>query len=211
MKKKILILLVSLALLVGVLSGCTEETPTPTPANNAPTVTMDADPVVTHDPLVAGGTVVFAITAADEDEDDTLTYSWDFGDDQTSTEEDPTNVYAANGSYVVTVTVSDDTDEATATATVLVGNQAPVAIFSSLADNLTVTFTDESTDDGETTALTWLWDFDGDGVNTSTDQNPEFTYAADGTYTVTLTVTDGYGLTSTTDPIEITVEQEVIE
>ncbi|MFC2141004.1 PKD domain-containing protein, partial [Acidobacteriota bacterium] len=53
-------------------------------------------------------------------------------------------------------------------------------------------FTDTSTDpDG--TIVSWLWDF-GDG-NTSTQQNPSHTYAADGTYTVTLTVTDDCDLT----------------
>jgi chitodextrinase len=43
--------------------------------------------------------------------------------------------------------------------------------------------------DGNTSAVSWSWDF-GDGES-STAQNPSHTYVADGTYTVTLTVTDG--------------------
>ncbi|NIM11614.1 MAG: PKD domain-containing protein, partial [Candidatus Aminicenantes bacterium] len=62
---------------------------------------------------------------------------------------------------------------------------------------LTVNFTDTSTDDG--TIVSWLWDF-GDG-NTSTEQNPTHTYAADGTYTVTLTVTDDDSLTDSVSKI----------
>ncbi|WP_165967487.1 proprotein convertase P-domain-containing protein [Luteimonas aestuarii] len=61
----------------------------------------------------------------------------------------------------------------------------PVAGFTWVADELTVTFTDTSTDDG---TLTHAWDF-GDG-NTSTAANPVHAYAEDGTYSVTLTVTD---------------------
>ncbi len=70
---------------------------------------------------------------------------------------------------------------------------APVAAFSEVPADLTVTFTDESTDDG--TIVSWAWDF-GDG-NTSTDQNPVHVYAAYGTYNVSLTVTDDLANTNT--------------
>jgi PKD repeat protein len=66
-------------------------------------------------------------------------------------------------------------------------NVPPVADFSYSTNGLTVNFTDESTDsDGEIT--NWFWDF-GDG-GTSTSQNPPYTFAAAGTYEITLTVTD---------------------
>ncbi len=60
---------------------------------------------------------------------------------------------------------------------------------------LEATFTDSSTDaDGEVVA--WGWDL-GDGT-TATDQNLVHTYAANGTYTVTRTVTDNEGATGST-------------
>ncbi|HWS26861.1 MAG TPA: M4 family metallopeptidase [Xanthomonadales bacterium] len=74
------------------------------------------------------------------------------------------------------------------------GNTPPVANFTSSASGLTVAFTDTSTDAGGSIASR-SWNF-GDST-TSTVANPSKTYAAAGTYTVTLTVTDNGGLTAT--------------
>ncbi len=74
-------------------------------------------------------------------------------------------------------------------------NNPPTASFTYNTNDLTVTFTDASTDlDG--TITSWSWNF-GDG-NTSTTQNPSHTYATDGTYTVSLEVTDNDGATDFT-------------
>lgn len=71
-------------------------------------------------------------------------------------------------------------------------NLPPTSSFSYVATDLLVDFTDTSNDpDG--TVVSWSWEF-GDS-NGSSGQNPSHTYAAAGTYTVFLTVTDNLGAT----------------
>ncbi|ALN63228.1 extracellular basic protease [Lysobacter antibioticus] len=75
------------------------------------------------------------------------------------------------------------------------GNVNPVANFSSAVNGLTATFTDSSTDsDGSIASRSWNF---GDGTAASTATNPSHTYAAAGTYNVSLTVTDNAGGTHT--------------
>jgi len=83
-------------------------------------------------------------------------------------------------------------------------NKPPVASFtyspSSPSVVTTVQFTDASSDeDGQ--VLSWSWNF-GDGA-TSSEQNPSHQYVNEGTYTVTLTVTDDNGAT---DNYSLTIE-----
>lgn len=64
--------------------------------------------------------------------------------------------------------------------------ELPLASFSEEIADLTVTFTNNSQN-----ATSYSWDF-GDG-ETSTEENPEYTYSAGGTYTVVLTATNDAG------------------
>jgi aqualysin 1 len=81
----------------------------------------------------------------------------------------------------------------------------PSASFTSSCTHLGCGFTDTSSDpDGD--IASWSWSF-GDGA-TSSERNPSHAYALGGDYTVSLTVTDSTGLSSTfeqtvspTDPI----------
>lgn len=74
------------------------------------------------------------------------------------------------------------------------GNVAPVANFSFTTSGLTANFTDASTDsDGTITSRSWNF---GDGTS-STAASPSHAYAAGGTYSVSLTVTDNGGLANT--------------
>lgn len=140
------------------------------------------------------GEVVFTDTSTDSD-GSVISWSWDFGDGNSSTVQNPFHTYSANGDYVVTLAVSDDgspTKTSNTNQTVMVSsvsaNTAPVASFNYVLNTGgEVVFTDTSTDPDSSITL-WSWDF-GDG-NVSTDQNPVHRYASNGDYTVSLTVTD---------------------
>ncbi len=86
--------------------------------------------------------------------------------------------------YVVSVTSTFNACPGHDTLTIEV-LPAPTAGYTFVANNLVLTFTDNSSG----TNLTYLWNF-GDGT-TDTTQNPVHTYNAIGIYTVTLTVSDG--------------------
>jgi PKD repeat protein len=78
------------------------------------------------------------------------------------------------------------------------GNVPPTANFTYSCTGLTCNFTDTSTDpDGTISSRNWNF---GDG-STSTAQNPSRTYAAAGSYTVSLTVTDNSGATGSTSKV----------
>jgi len=73
------------------------------------------------------------------------------------------------------------------------GENPPIANFTYSIDDKTVIFNASTSYDRDSSIVKWSWDF-GDG-NISYEQNPIHQYASNGTYTVTLTVTDNNGLT----------------
>ncbi len=112
---------------------------------------------------------------------------WDFGDGSTSNLQNPNHTYTTNGSYNVTLSISSSSCSDSTSQTIIIGTVNPTcaAAFYFYPDSLnqnTIDFFDYSV--GNPTS--WAWDF-GDG-SSSTIQNPSHTYAANGTYTVTLSI-----------------------
>jgi len=151
-------------------------------------------------------TVNFTDTSSDSD-GTISSRAWTFGDGSSSSSQNPSHTYSSAGSYTVRLTVTDNdglTDFVEKSITVTApANVAPTASFSQSVSNLSVNFTDSSTDsDGSVTG--WSWNF-GDG-STSSQQNPSHTYSSAGSYTVSLTVTDNGGLSdSTSHSVTVTV------
>jgi PKD repeat protein len=183
MKIRALVVIGLFIVSVGFLSGCQENPP----QNRAPT----ADFTYTSE----GRLVVFIDTSTDPD-GNPLSYDWNFGDDETSTEENPAHTYESNGTYIITLNATDGKASDQKQETITVGahetpeNHPPNADFTYTVNQTTRTalFTGRSTDE-DNDLLSYVWNF-GDEQN-STSQNPEHIYAEDNTYTVTLTVSDG--------------------
>jgi PKD repeat protein len=74
-------------------------------------------------------------------------------------------------------------------------NQPPTARLSTSCTNLACSMTGDTSSDPEGAIASYLWDF-GDGTG-STQADPSHTYAAAGSYPVSLTVTDSNGVTAT--------------
>ncbi len=127
-------------------------------------------------------------------------YQWNFGDGSTGSGEVTTHSYQSEGTYIITLTVTDannKTDTASDTITVE-ANSPPTANFvflpSSPKINQTISFdASSSTDDGE--IVSYQWNF-GDNT-TATGRVTTHQYGTKDTYIVTLTVTDNGGASDT--------------
>lgn len=127
-----------------------------------------------------------------------VSYLWNFGDGNTSTQASPTHTYSAYGNYNVTLIVTNSsgcTDTLLQTAFVRI--QRPVISFPALPQRGCVPYTTNFSANINTldNVTSYLWDF-GDG-NTSTQATPTHTYPNQGNYTVTLTITTSTGCTET--------------
>ncbi|MEO0471822.1 MAG: PKD domain-containing protein [Bacteroidota bacterium] len=128
-----------------------------------------------------------------------VAWSWDFGDGNTSTAQNPTHFYATSGTYNVSLTVTNVLGcSHTTVKSNFVDVLAPPNTFfvpnaNSGCTPFDASFTDQSTA-GSAPVVAWAWDF-GDG-NTSTAQNPTHLYATPGIYNVVLVTTDNNGCSS---------------
>jgi len=120
-----------------------------------------------------------------------VNYEWDFGDNNTSLVQNPSNLYGTQSTYDVELVVTSDngcTDTIVYQYTPL---EVPVASFSSTSDCVydSLVFADNST---LVAPGSFLWSF-GDGTPIISNQNPSHLYGAVGQYNTTLIVTSANG------------------
>ena len=160
--------------------------------------------VVTGEPTLDG------TRSSEGDSSDTLTYEWDVDDDGTYEVDgaEPGHYYSENGTYNVTLQVSDGdggTDTDTTTVTVEPDTEPPVVGFTTdrrSVNDKTVAF-DATASSDNARIVGYQWDF-GDGA-TTTGPTPTHTYDDPGDYNVTLTVTDSAGYETTVN-VSIAIE-----
>lgn len=168
----------------------------------------NADPVADFDSTVTHLSAALDATGSTDSDGTVQTYAWNFGDTTTGSGATTSHLYANPGTYTVTLTVTDD-DGATdviakpVTVTAPPPNQLPTASFTATPSNLQVTFDGSASSDPDGQITGYAWNFgdntSGSGVTTTHG------YAAAGTYTVVLTVTDNQGGIGTlSQPVTVT-------
>jgi len=104
--------------------------------NTPPVVVADAAPRIGFAPLA----VAFDANASYDPDAQPLAYEWDFGDGATSTEKNPSHVYATPGVYDAVLTVSEQTApfaSNSASVRITAGNNPPLASIAEPADGAT--------------------------------------------------------------------------
>lgn len=165
------------------------------------TVTVSPVPVVTVTSDVVNGCGPLCVNFSGQSTANCQSSSWDFGDGNVSTQQNPSNCFQAPGSYDVTYTCTDATG---CTGSVVMSSMItvfpnPVAEFSTniVANTITINpgvpvdvcFTDLSTG-----AVSWDWSFNA----ISSQQNPCFTLSDTGYFCAQLAITDANGCVDTT-------------
>ncbi|HEX8517572.1 MAG TPA: PKD domain-containing protein [Bacteroidia bacterium] len=171
-------------------AGCADTTVTP--------VTIDPTPVAgfTSNSMCYADSVRF-INTSTISSGAISSWSWDFGDGNTSTLQDPVHFYATSGMFNITL-IAFSASGCNDTITIPMNVQpAPLAAFTSTAtacENAPVAFSNTSTLSSGTFS-SWSWDF-GDG-NTSAAQDPVHSFTVSGVYNIVLVVTAASGCADT--------------
>jgi len=190
----------------------------PSGGNRAPKAVLTATPTNGPDPLA----VTFSSAGStDPDPDSTLTYTWDFGDgSEEASGPTASHTYATDGIYTVTLTVSDGQKSDQATQKITAGSTPPKIQTLTVNDDKptynpgdTITFAGSATDDEQTlqdSAYKWTVLFHHEnhvhpaativGQKSGSITVPLDQHAGPGEetwYTITLTVTDSTGLSTT--------------
>lgn len=131
----------------------------------------------------------------------TLSYSWNFGDPNstldTSNVMNPSYTYSVGGSYTITLRVTSNLGYSTTmTKTIDVG-YFPVPSFSvqNKCEGDSTAFINKTTLQGPALAINYLWNFGDSNLSAST--SPKHLYNNIGVYTVTLRATTAFGCSAT--------------
>jgi PKD repeat protein len=161
-------------------------------ADQAPTAAFNLTPAT----ALTGTPISFDSTPSFDPDGSIASWRWSFGDGANGSSQTMNHVYTRAGTYTVTLGVTDDRGlTATTTHTIVIADRPPVAVIrTNPADpraGTEVSFDGSGSGDldGVVTALHWSF---GDGA-TATGVTAHHTFASQGTYTVTLTVTDNSG------------------
>lgn len=156
------------------------------------------------------------------------TYLWDFGDGTTSTDQNPTHNYTttSSGNFAVTLKVTAVVNGATGSATQSLNMPAPTvtanyslssSISASTTTNITqsltgsvgnvvnIAFVNTTTTNNAANSISYVWNFGSGSITSSLANPPLFSYTATGSYTVRLSATGSFNITSAQNRLSVLV------
>jgi PKD repeat protein len=164
-----------------------------TNANGSDTLVQSSHVLVNTAPIVS-------FTHVDDDLTISFTSSvnngtgliWNFGDGNTSTQQNPIHTYTVGGTYMVSLTAENECGPSSNTQTIIAQLQ-PIAGFTSSQTSgcnpTSISFMSMSSN----SVVSWAWAFEGGNPASSTLRNPVVSYTSPGTFNVSLIVTNVVG------------------
>ncbi len=163
-------------------------------------------PVADFSSNVSSGQTPLAVQFTDKSTGNPTTWFWDFGDGTSSNHKNPIHEYIADGTYKVTLTVSNAVGTSTSESCLIdVNSNNMAAEFESSETTGTAPFTVEFYDSSTGSPTAWQWDFNSDGQVDAIEQNPVYEFTNAGVYSVSLRVSNGNALGNITKTDYITV------
>ncbi len=139
-----------------------------------------------------------------------LSWEWNFGDQETSTKQNPAHQFSVGGSYTVSLITRTDIGCTNKYSSIIIIDKPTVNFTSSLSKckGEMINFKNSSTFSNGS-VVSWDWDF-GDNT-TSTSQNPTHVYLSSGTYTVKLIVTSNTGSKGTLSQLIVVNNKPIVQ
>jgi PKD repeat protein len=166
--------------------------------NNAPVAIISAFP----NPVLSKTQVNFFGNTSYDSDGNITKYAWNFGDGTVISQGRTTesHTYLKPGTYQASLTVTDNTgDSSTANLLINVANRNPVAriTYTTLTVKApgSLTFNGDTSTDEDGIIASYSWSVAGSVV--ASTPNTTINFATEGTYVVSLTVTDDFGATNT--------------
>ena len=177
-----------LALLVITLFSCQSDDDTLAPQSQAEFTASATE-------VAIGETIQFT-----NNSENATAYKWSFGDGTTSTQVSPKKSYQSSDKFLVSLvsTGSGGSTISNMEITVTPASSFSVEDEDDLQAGIPVQFTNTSVG-----ATSLSWNFGDAAGSTSTEENPTFTYASAGTFTVSLTATTAFGSSTVSKDITL--------
>jgi len=188
-------------------NGCTATSTTLVTVNSVPVAAIGSDLTAGCAPLCVNFDDLSTINAPGV----ITSWAWDFGDNNTSTQQNPNHCYNTSGIYNVTLTVTTGNGcSNTIVMNAYIEVYAnPVASFTAGPQPTTILNPEITCTDLSVNAASWNWSFGDVANSSSTLQNPSFLYSEPNCYQISLEVISADGCIDTAAQV-VCIDPDVI-